>query len=453
MEMLLRWSALRERLRSSLWLWPALAVGVAIVSGTVLPILEGTDGESVLGFAGTPEGARAVLATVAGSTITVTALTFSMTVVALQVASSQFTPRLMGTFLSDRGNQAVLSVFLGTFVYTLAVLRSIRSATEGIGAFVPDIAVAVALVLTVLTVAMLVYFFDHLTQQLRVESVLAEVQRDTLALVRHSLPERDPGGGSVPTIPDVGEDALALRALRPGYLQAVDIDRLLRVALDHGVVIHLRPTVGTHVTAGSTVAWSAPVATGTAPDVEQLTHDVHSGIHLGRERTLQQDVAFGIRQLIDIAARALSPGVNDPTTAVATLGAVATVLVELAGRRLEPLVRTTEHGQVRAVAPVPSFGEILALACDQPRRYGSTEPAVLTELLRMLTDLAEVTSNDDDRQALRSQVAATVHVAEAAGLSDAELSRVHTTARHAQAALTRGHRVASVNGETVEPAT
>lgn len=454
MEMVLRLSAVRERLRSSLWFWPALAVSIAIVAGTVLPVLEDADGESVLGFAGTPEGARAVLATVAGSLITVTGLTFSLTVVALQVASNQFTPRLMSTFLSDRGNQAVLSVFLATFAYTLAVLRSVRSPTEGTGSFVPDFAVAVGLVLTVLSVAMLVYFFDHLTQQLRVESVLAELQRDTLALVRHQLPLRDLDAGSAPTLPDVSDDALALRALRSGYLQNVDVDRLLRAALDHGVVVHLRPVVGAHMTVGTTVAWAVPATNASEPlDVESLTRDVHRGIHQGRERTLQQDVAFGVRQLVDIAARALSPGINDPATAVATLGAVATVLAELAERRLDPLVRTDDQGQVRAVITQPSFGEVLALACDQPRRYGRGEPAVLTELLRMLTDLAEVSSDEKDRQAVRTQVAATIEVAEAADLNDAELARVRTVARHARKALARGHRVATAPPEAEEPAT
>lgn len=447
----LRVSALRERLRSSLWLWPALAVGAAIVAGVLLPRLEGTGRDGVLGFAGSPEGARAILATVAGSLITVTSLTFSLTVVALQMASSQFTPRLMGTFLSDRGNQAVLSVFLGTFAYTLAVLRSVRSATEGAGPFVPDVAVAVGLVLTVVSVAMLVYFFDHLSQQLRVESVLAEVQRDTLALARNHLSRRgtDP---TPPTMPDMPSDAVTVRALRSGYLQAVDIDRLVRVASEAGAILRLRPSVGSHVTEGTTLAWAMPQPGGGPLDEEQLTRPVHGGVHLGRERTLQQDVAFGVRQLVDIAARALSPGVNDPATAVATIAALAPVMGELAGRDLAPLIGVDHDGLVRAIAPRPSFGEILALACDQPRRYGRTEPAVLTELLRLLTDLAELDLDEDAAKAVRAQVDATLGAAEATDLNEAEKERVRTFARHARAALRRGHRVVVAPSDADEPA-
>lgn len=451
----LRVSALRERVRSSLWLWPALAVGVAILAGTILPMLE--RGGTGTGFAGTPDGARAVLSTVAGSTITVTGLTFSLTVVALQVASSQFTPRLLDTFLADRGNQAVLSVFLGTFAYTLAVLRSVRSADPGSGveAAVPDLAVAVGLDLTLLSVAMLVYFFHHLTQQLRVESVLGAVRRDTVALIRRHTAARDSADEPERGLPVVPDDAQPLRALRTGYLQAIDVDILSAAAAFHGVVLCLRPVVGTHVTVGTTVAWAWPDTRQRSAPVrgtEALTRHVHDGIHLGAERTLQQDIAFGVRQLVDIAARALSPGVNDPATAVAALGALAAVLVELAEWRLDPIVQRDPDGRVRAMAPQQSFAEILSLACDQPRRYGSTEPAVLTELVRMLTDLAEVCHEDEDRRAVRQQVDATVEAAVEARLNTADLARVQTFARHATVALERGARVAAVPAEAATPA-
>lgn len=448
----LRLAALREQLRTSLWFWPAVSTTIAVVAGVVLPPLEASSGVDALGFAGTPEGARAVLATVAGSTITVTGLTFSLTVVALQVAASQFTPRLLGTFVADRGNQAVLSVFLGTFAYTLAVLRSVRSASEGRGAFVPDFAVGLGLVLTLLSVAMLVFFFHHLTQQLRVETVLSEVQRDTLSLIRNHLPALDPEATPARP-PAVPPNAVALRALRGGYLQAVRPDGLVQVANEADVTISLRPPIGSHVTEGTTLAW-AWGREGAAPqvDLDDLTRSVHGGIHLGSVRTLQQDVAFGVRQLVDIAARALSPGVNDPTTAVATIGALANVLAALSGRQLGPIVRRDKDGNVRAVLAQPTFGEVLALACDQPRRYGRTEPAVLTELLRLLTDIAEVAPNDDVRSAVRTQVDVTLASAEGAGLEHHELARVRSFARHARAALDGGRRVSSVPAEAEEPA-
>lgn len=450
---LLRLSALRERVRTSLWFWPAISVLAAVVAGVLLPGLEsGTPEGAALGFAGTPEGARAVLSVVASSTITVTALTFSLTVVALQVASSQFTPRLLGTFLSDRGNQAVLSVFLGTFAYSLIVLRSVRSSAEDSGPFVPDVAVGVGLVLALLSVAMLVYFFHHLTQQFRVESVLAGVRDDTLALIHRHVPVRD---GQQPelALPPVPDGAVTLRAGRSGYLQAVDERVLLRVACEHAAVVRLRPVLGTHVTAGTTLAWAWSADSAGAPPAEPdaLVRGVHESVQLGPDRTLQQDVAFGVRQLADIATRALSPGINDPTTAVDTIGALASVLCELSCRHLAPLVGVDDQGRVRAAAPQPSFAEILALACDQPRRYGRTEPAVLTELLRMLTDLAEV-GPAGVADTVGAQVDATVETARAADLSPPERARVTRLADHARAALDRGCRVAEAPGDGGEPA-
>lgn len=436
-----------------MWFWPAVSVAAAVLAGSLLPELERAGSGPVgLGFGGTPEGARAVLSVVASSTITVTALTFSLTVVALQVASSQFTPRLLGTFLSDRGNQAVLSVFLGTFAYSLIVLRSVRSASENQGSFVPDVAVAAGLVLALLSVGMLVYFFHHLTQQFRVESVLAGVRDDTLGLIHRHVPARDqqPEAG----LPPVPEQATALRAPDSGYLQAVEPAVLLAVAADHGVAVRLRPLLGTHVTTGTTLAWAWPVdgqAAGGGLEPEKLTGQLRAGIQLGPDRTLQQDVAFGVRQLADIATRALSPGINDPTTAVDTIGALASVLSELACRRLTPVVCTDEQGRVRAAVDQPSFAEILALACDQPRRYGATEPAVLTELLRMLTDLAEV-GPQEVAGAVGDQVEATVETAGTAGLTGPELARVRRLARHARAALERGCRVAETPSPTDEPA-
>lgn len=443
----LRLAALRDRLNGSLWPWPAVSIVVAVVAAWLLSRVAPTGGVGSLArFGGTPEGARAILSTVAGSTITVTGVTFSLTVVALQMASTQFTPRLLGTFLSDRGNQAVLSVFLGTFAYTLVVQRSIRISTDEDPGFVPDLAVGVGLLLTFLSVGMLVYFFHHLTQQLRLENVLAELRRDTLGAVRRI--QSDEPAGNI-DLPDVPAGPTVVRARRSGYLQAVRLDGLHAVAEAHGAVVRLVPAVGLHVTCGTTLGWAWPVDDGTPDDLdaEALARAVHGTIHLGRERTLTEDVAFGIRQLVDIAARALSTGVNDPTTAVAAIDAMATVLTELAAGPTPSSVRVDGRGRVRAAIPRSTFAELLALACDQPRRYGRNEPAVLTELLRMLTDVAEATIDDDRRDAVGVQIDATVDRARDAELSATERDRVDRYARQARAACRHGARVARLEPE------
>lgn len=452
----LRLSALRERLRSSLWFLPAVSVTASLILAFLLssPRLETELDMPGVTFVGTPEGARAILSTVAGSMITVTGLTFSLTVVALQVASSQFTPRLLGSFLADRGNQTVLSVFLSTFVYSLVVLRSVRSGTEGTDPFVPTVAVALGLLLTLLSAAMLVYFFHHLTQQLRVETVLADLRRDILGVVDSYLPDEDevPAG----ELPDVPDDAVTIRAQRSGYLHMVQVEALQRVAEQHEVVIRLRAAVGVHLSRGTTIAWVWSLDGGTVDGEDlsdELTSGIHTGIHIASERTLKQDAAFGVRQLVDVAARALSTGVNDPTTAVAAIGVLADVLTELTDRRLGPRTAHDDDGRVRVAVPQPTFPEILALACDQPRRYGRNEPAVLRALLTMLADIAEVAPDHIDADAVEEQIEITVETAGAADLAPGERRQVEAVARHARAALRHRGRVADVSDDVEQPAT
>ena len=451
MDLSLRLSTTWGRVVRALWFWPAVSILGAIVAGVLLVEVRPSDAGGLARFGGTPEGARAILSTVAGSIITVTGLTFSLTVVALQVASSQFTPRLLSTFLADRGNQAVLSVFLGTFAYTLTVQRSVRSPTADNPGFVPDLAVGVGLLLTLASVGMLVYFFHHITQQLRLETVLDELRHDTVAAVRRTRPETATSAAVDAELPEVPAGRIVLRARRSGYLQAVRLTTLAKAAERHGVAVRLAPTVGVHVTAGTTLGWAWAVDDDARLDdddeVLALVHAVHGAIHLGADRSLDEDVAFGIRQLVDIAARALSTGVNDPTSAVAAIDTMAVICSELARSCVQPAVHHDDAGRVRAALSPSTFAELLALACDQPRRYGRNEPAVLAALLRMLTDVAETCPYDERIDAVRTQIDATVDRAEDADLSPTERARVQRVARQARTACRQRERMATLTPE------
>ena len=460
MDLSLRLSTAVDRMVQALWFWPSLSVLAAIVAAELLVGVRPSDAGGLARFGGTPEGARAILSTVAGSVITVTGLTFSLTVVALQVASSQFTPRLLSTFLADRGNQAVLSVFLGTFAYTLTVQRSVRSPTADTPGYVPDLAVGVGLLLTAASVGMLVYFFHHITQQLRLETVLDELRRDTLAAIHRTRPdESESASGASEDPPDIPDDRVVVRARRSGYLQAVRLGTLASVAIEHGVAVRLAPAIGVHVTAGTTLGWAWAVDDDARLDddewVEALERAVHGAIHLGADRSIHEDVAFGVRQLVDIAARALSPGINDPTSAVAAIDTMAVVCSEVARSPAQPAVHHDDEGRPRAALSPSTFSELLGLACDQPRRYGRDEPALLTALLRMLTDVAETCAFDDRLAAVRDQIDATVARAEDADLSATERDRVERVARQARAACQYGQRMARLEPEDddAQPAT
>lgn len=387
-------------LRDSLWLLPAVAIAAAIVLAMVLVELEPPAWlPEALTFGGTPEGARAVLSELAGATITVVGLVFSLTVIALQMAAAQFTPRLLRTFLADRRTQVVLAGMLGSAVYDVAVLRTVRSTGDDVELFVPGIAVTVALLFAVVAVGLLVFFLHHVTRQLRVDLVMGYIAGETrhqlqhLDAARERLPDREP-----PTVP-VG--ARAVVAQRGGYLQAVDLHGLARLACDAGIRVRLRPGLGESVSRGTTLAWiwsdGAERREGAA--AVDVGHGIHGAVHLGPDRTESRDLTFGLRQLTDIAVKALSPSINDPTTARQAVEQLASVLVDLADHPLGTDLVEDPDGQVRVAVPRPSFAAHLALSTTPIRRYAAEEPQVLRALAGLLTDLAERVADHADRAA------------------------------------------------------
>ncbi len=398
----LRLTGLRDALESSLWLYP----GIGVALGILLAFWLGKLGDLGTGlpfvFAGSADSARAVLSTIAGSTITVTSLTFSLTVVALQVASGQFTPRLMRTFLSDSGNQTVLAIFLGTFAYSLVLLQGVQAESDRITRSIPALGVTAATGAALASVIALVYFFHHLTVQLRVDKVMQSVADNTIAEVRTTfLPavvDEQP-----PTVPDVPDDAVTIQAPASGYLANVALDNLVDNATSANLSVRLRPGLGSWVVNGTTIAWTWP--SGDEPDLhrddlprldridddasddERARQLVLGNIYITSSRTLDSDASFGIRQLVDIAIRALSPGINDPTTAVEAVRQISRVMVVLGSHDLGTIRRAAGAGSV--VVPRPDFSEHLRLAVDQVLRYGADEPAALRALAMMLRDLAE----------------------------------------------------------------
>lgn len=394
-----------EDVKDSLWFLPAMVVTGALVLAFVLV---GVDRQEWLpdglAFQGTPDGARAVLSELATATITVTALVFSVTVVALQMAASQFTPRLLRTFLADRRTQIVLAGLLGAAVYYVAVLRTVRSTGDEVDLFVPELAVSAAFMLGVATLGLFVFFLHHVTRQLRVDLVMdgiaADVrqQMERLESSREMLPDRLP--------PDPPDDARSISARRSGYLHTVDVDALWRVAVDAGVRIRLRPRLGEAVSRGTTLGWywldggAGTEGNAAAPEHEGLEGKVHGTLHLGPDRTGSRDLTFGLRQLTDIAVKALSPSINDPTTATQAIEKLAAVLVQLADHPLGADMREDRDGRVRAAVPRPTFGDHLLLAVAPIRRYSQDEPDVLAALARLLTDVAEHVVDDARRAAV-----------------------------------------------------
>ena len=225
MNLPLRVEAVRESLRGSLWFLPSVAVATALVAGVVLARVEVPEAVfyAPLLFGGGPEGARGVLEVIAGSVVTVTSLTFSLTVVALQMAAGQYSPRVLRNFLRDRGNQVVLATFLGTFAFSIVVLRTIRSGDEQGASFVPQLAVTVALLLMLASLSALVYFIHHLTQSIRVEEIMRKVEGDTLDCIERNAADGDGGEFEPDDLPEPPPHALELQVRRSGAARTAAI--------------------------------------------------------------------------------------------------------------------------------------------------------------------------------------------------------------------------------------
>lgn len=393
--------SLHDAARSQLWPIPTFGVIIAVALGILVPRLDATtDGrlppwiDGVV-FGGDAGAARTVLDAVSSSLITVTALTFSLTVVTLQLASSQFSPRLLRTFSKDLFVQVTLAIFLATFTFSLTVLRSVRSTAESSAPFVPRIAVTVSFLLAITSVICLVLFLAHLTRQIRVETMLANVHTDAIATARSNLLRWD--ARAAVAFPATPTRCDQVRARRSGFLLRVDEDEVVRAASQAGCLIRVERCPGDFVVAGTPVAsvWRRDGESLTGTGEDELREALHGALHVGKERTGAQDTMYGLRQLVDVANKALSPGINDPTTAVHALGHISALVSELAQFRLGPVIRADADGTIRAQFARAGFADYLELAVTQPRRYGGSDPQVTVRLLELLGDLAHTVPTVD----------------------------------------------------------
>ncbi len=411
-----RLGTVAEYLRSALWPLPSASVIAALALGAVLTRIEIDVADypfrSVL-FTGGVEGARALLQVIAGSMITVTSLVFSLTVVVLQLSASNYSPNVLTQLMRDRGNQVVLSVFLATFSYSYMVLRTIRSKASDQEAFLPQLAVSVLLLFALASLAALVYFIHHISTIIKVDSILASIQNELHSSIDSHYP--DAGGREVESrgaLLEVPDHARQIVGRRSGYVQGFNPQDLVDVLSDRDLYVCYRYSVGEHVTAGTPLAslWRSQADADFAID-EEIADSVHSAVPIMKSRTLQEDPTHGIRQIVDVALRALSPGMNDPTTAVDAIGRLATVLEQLSSKPLLPRLGGDSRGVVRVSMPAPSFDDYLDLVCRQLRLYGAHDVVVVEAMLKLLED-AGYFAPPEAHDAIRTQITDLVLAAE-----------------------------------------
>jgi uncharacterized membrane protein len=414
----------RDYLKGALWVYPTLAVVLALVAGaglSAITIPPDTWVEPFL-FQGTAGDARTLLIGISGTMMSVIALVLGLTLVALQLSSTQFSPRLLRNFLRDRVNQLVLSVFVATFVYATAGLYTVGVRHGERVDDYPRLAVTLALALLFASLMVLVYFVHHVAHSIQVDEVMFAVERTTMNVIEHDLPSR----GIVqepPPVPPVW--AVSVPAYRSGYVQTLHSAPLLQAALAEDVVGEIVPMVGEHVVKGAPLAWiwrTSPEQP--TPDPAAFAQPVHDAVRIGFERTAEQDVALGIRQLADIAVKALSAAVNDPYTAIQALEHISVLLAALAARPLGCVQRHDEGGALRVVVPGRDLAYYVELATGQVRRYGANEPRVARALLRVLATTGRFCHDDAGRTVIAHHVRLVMEAAETRIAQPADLEPV-----------------------------
>jgi uncharacterized membrane protein len=444
----------------SLWFVPA----VLTLAGAGLAILlVGMDDEVFTGldatglwwlFGGTADGAHGVLSAISGSIITVTGVVFSVTIVALQLASSQFTPRVLRQFTADRANQIVLGVFIGTFTYTLLVQRTVRAEYNGEDAFVPNVAVTVAVLLALVSIGFLIFFINHAARSIQASVIIDSVTTDTLRVLSNVFPERVEDGAEplAATVADYSADRpdppFQLTCAQAGYLQAVDDRRLTQLSESAQLLIRLEIEIGTHVLPGQLVMSVWPRADVRDEHVPQLRR----ALILGLERTPHQDLKLGVIELMDMSVKAMSPSVNDPTTALHAIDRIGEILLELAWRRRGDRIELNRDGRPLLLLRRPRLEDTVALAFNQIRHYASEDPAVARAMMRQLAELAAL-APAASRAPFIDHLRAVIATAQARITDERDLQRVNATAATALARAAEGAATPAAKGAAARDVT
>jgi uncharacterized membrane protein len=414
-----RITALWLALKSSLWFVPSLMLCGAVLAAIGLIELQPVfDIEFAKHwprlFGAGAEGSRGMLSAIATSMITVAGVVFSITIVALSLAASQYSPRVLRNFMSDRPTQAVLGAFVAIFAYCLIVLRTIRGAEEAAAAFVPSLAVLGGVVLAFVGVFLLVYFVHHVASSIQVSSIVERIAGETKASIDRLFPQdvgRSVSGAERPEDMTAPRQWHGIAAPSTGYLVSMDGDALLKQAEKRSLVVEIIPCVGDFAIEGRPVLRVAGESASDAARGEELL----ACLSFGRQRTVHQDAPFGLQQIVDIALKALSPGTHDPSTAITCIDQLGALMVAAVSRDM-PGPHRSSKGVLRVIARGPDFASMLALSFDAITDHAANHVEVYASLLATLGRIADATTSVQRRHRVAAQLDIVMQSAQRASL-------------------------------------
>ena len=366
--------------RSSLWFVPVLCVlAGAVLSFGTIALDRFFDYKAIpSSLVGGPDAATVILSTVAASMVSLAALVLTITMVVVQLAMGQFSPRIVQRILRDKPSQLAIGLFVATFVHAILAVREVTNQGDGTGQ-VPGIAVVTAFVLVLVSIAVLVMYVHHIGQALRVSALIELVGKETRKLLDRVYPDKGPALEPEPGSPPV------VRARKSGVITAIGDEELVEEARRAGCLLELVPALGEFVPAGAPLFRVHGEPAGLDED------RLHESLLLGLEPTLDEDVAYGVRLLVDIAERSLADSpFQDPTTAVQAIDRLHDILRQLARRPFPDGRHRDEAGEVRLTVRSMSWEAYVHLAFDEIRMAGAGSPQVSRRLKAALTDLRAI---------------------------------------------------------------
>jgi uncharacterized membrane protein len=416
--LLITWAV---HVRDSYWFVPSVMAIGAIALSFATTAIDSHFGSGWLEeiswlYANKPAGARAVLSTVAGSMITVAGVTFSMTILSISYTTSQVGPRLLKNFMRDTGNQVTLGVFISTFLYCLMVLRTVRNGDSRSGteimasAFVPHIAIIVGILMAIASVGVLIFFIHHIPESIHISNIVANIGGDLNQRIDNQFPsrvgqphEKQSERKIEANLPaSFYDNVRPIKSSKSGYVEFVDTDGLFQIAIKHDLVIRMRFRAGDFLTPGNVLMLGFPKSRVSDEIVDQML----ATFVLGTQRTATQNLRFVFNQLIEIAMRALSPGVNDPFTAINCMDWLQSALENLAERELPDAYRFDDDRNLRMVAEPEQFADFTSLVFDQLRPYVSADRNASIHMMEMIAKVAVSASCDSHRRLLVKQAGA-----------------------------------------------
>jgi uncharacterized membrane protein len=375
-----------------------------------------------------PQMAQVILGGIASSIMTVVSIVFAILLMTLTLASTQFSPRILINFVRDRTTQWTLGLFLGTFSYCIAALPAARALPRP---FAPVATVAGAMVLALLCVAWLIFFINHISQSVSVNHIIDRIARETELVIDDLMPlKRTPlYQQEHPPVPEI-EGEVAIVNETSGYVRFIETQKLLQLARTHGIRVRMLRRIGHFIPAG------IPLLLVSRPDrlSHDLIHELRSAVDMGPTRTLQQDVEFGVIQIVDIALRAISPAVNDPSTAISCIDQLSRILIRWIGRASPPSRIHNPPHVLRVVLPWIDLNGLLDTAFEQIRHYSASDVAVSLRLLRALGDIASTVREPHLQEMLRRRAQSVVEGCQDR-LSDGDLVMLRERAAAAFIAL------------------